>query len=87
MATKTFIEAIRETMVEEMRRDRNVVVFCEDGRFWTMPTTGFVDEFGPARLPAGRGMDDRGREHETDLSAESDKAPPHPWLSSTHGDP
>jgi hypothetical protein len=36
---------------------------------------------------AGRGMDDRGREHETDLSAESDKAPPYPWLSSTHGDP
>jgi hypothetical protein len=36
---------------------------------------------------AGRGMHDRGREHETDLSAESDKASPHPWLSSTHGDP
>jgi pyruvate dehydrogenase E1 component beta subunit len=38
-------------MQEEMRRDPNVVVFCEDARFWTMPTVGFVDEFGPDRIP------------------------------------
>jgi hypothetical protein len=36
---------------------------------------------------AGRGMDDRGCEHETDLPAESDQAAPYPRLPSTHGDP
>ena len=49
--TMSYRDAIREAMLEEMRRDRNVVVFCEDGRFWTMPTSGFVDEFGPDRVP------------------------------------
>jgi ribonuclease P protein component len=34
---------------------------------------------------AARGRDHRGREHETDLPAESNKAPPHPWISSAHG--
>jgi pyruvate dehydrogenase E1 component beta subunit len=38
-------------MLEEMRRDPTVVVFLEDGRFWTMVTDGFVDEFGPDRVP------------------------------------
>ncbi|WP_036494768.1 alpha-ketoacid dehydrogenase subunit beta [Nocardia sp. BMG111209] len=47
----SYREAIRRAMLEEMRRDPNVVVFCEDARFWTMPTHGFVDEFGPDRVP------------------------------------
>jgi pyruvate dehydrogenase E1 component beta subunit len=47
----SYREAIRLAMQEEMRRDPAVVVFCEDGRFWTMPTDGFVDEFGPDRIP------------------------------------
>ena len=51
MRTMSYRDAIREAMFEEMRRDDNVVVFCEDGRFWTMPTNGFVDEFGPDRVP------------------------------------
>ena len=51
MRTMSYREAIREAMLEEMRRDPNVVVFCEDARFWTMPTNGFVDEFGPDRVP------------------------------------
>lgn len=51
MRTMSYREAIREAMLEEMRRDPSVVVFCEDARFWTMPTNGFVDEFGPDRVP------------------------------------
>jgi acetoin:2,6-dichlorophenolindophenol oxidoreductase subunit beta len=51
MRTMSYREAIREAMLEEMRRDSSVVVFCEDARFWTMPTAGFVDEFGPDRVP------------------------------------
>jgi len=51
MRTMSYREAIREAMLEEMRRDPSVVVFCEDGRFWTMPTNGFADEFGPDRVP------------------------------------
>lgn len=51
MRTMSYRDAIREAMLEEMRRDQNVVVFCEDARFWTMPTNGFVDEFGPDRVP------------------------------------
>ncbi len=51
MRTMSYREAIREAMLEEMRRDPSVVVFCEDARFWTMPTNGFVDEFGPDRIP------------------------------------
>ena len=30
MATKTFIEAIRETLAEEMRRDESVIILGED---------------------------------------------------------
>lgn len=51
MRTLSYREAIREAMREEMRRDPHVVVFCEDARFPTMPTHGFVDEFGPDRVP------------------------------------
>jgi len=51
LRTLSYRDAIREAMLEEMRRDPNVVVFCEDARFWTMPTNGFVDEFGPDRVP------------------------------------
>jgi acetoin:2,6-dichlorophenolindophenol oxidoreductase subunit beta len=51
MRTMSYRDAVREAMLEEMRRDANVVVFCEDARFWTMPTNGFVDEFGPDRVP------------------------------------
>ncbi|ONH32592.1 alpha-ketoacid dehydrogenase subunit beta [Pseudofrankia asymbiotica] len=51
MRTISYREAVRQAMLEEMRRDPNVVVFCEDARFWTMPTHGFVDEFGPDRVP------------------------------------
>ncbi len=51
MRTLSYRDAIREAMLEEMRRDPAVVVFCEDARFWTMPTVGFVDEFGPDRVP------------------------------------
>jgi acetoin:2,6-dichlorophenolindophenol oxidoreductase subunit beta len=51
LRTLSYRDAIREAMLEEMRRDPSVVVFCEDARFWTMPTNGFVDEFGPDRVP------------------------------------
>jgi acetoin:2,6-dichlorophenolindophenol oxidoreductase subunit beta len=51
MRTLSYRDAIREAMLEEMRLDPTVVVFCEDARFWTMPTVGFVDEFGPDRVP------------------------------------
>ncbi|SEP26790.1 alpha-ketoacid dehydrogenase subunit beta [Trujillonella endophytica] len=51
MRTMSYRDAIRAAMLEEMRRDPAVVVFCEDARFWTMPTNGFVDEFGPDRVP------------------------------------
>jgi pyruvate dehydrogenase E1 component beta subunit len=47
----SYREALREAMLEEMRRDPNVVIFCEDAHFWTMPTVGFVDEFGLDRVP------------------------------------
>lgn len=51
MATKTLIEAVREAMAEEMRRDPRVVVFGEDveegGVF--RATEGFVQEFGRER--------------------------------------
>jgi acetoin:2,6-dichlorophenolindophenol oxidoreductase subunit beta len=51
MRTMSYRDALREAMLEEMRRDPNVVVFCEDAHFWTMPTNGFVDEFGIDRVP------------------------------------
>jgi 2-oxoisovalerate dehydrogenase E1 component beta subunit len=53
MATKTFIEAIRETMADEMRRDDAVIVLGEDvgkkgGVF--LATDGLYDEFGEDRV-------------------------------------
>ncbi|HXG42444.1 MAG TPA: alpha-ketoacid dehydrogenase subunit beta [Dehalococcoidia bacterium] len=51
MAVKTLIEAVREAMAEEMRRDPRVIVFGEDveegGVF--RATEGFVQEFGRER--------------------------------------
>ena len=53
MATKTFIEAIRETLAEEMRRDEAVIVLGEDvgkkgGVF--LATDGLWAEFGDDRV-------------------------------------
>ncbi|HJP89213.1 MAG TPA: alpha-ketoacid dehydrogenase subunit beta, partial [Candidatus Limnocylindrales bacterium] len=53
MALKTFIEAIRETMAEEMRRDEAVIVLGEDvglkgGVF--LATDGLFGEFGGDRV-------------------------------------
>lgn len=53
MATLTVIEAVREAMREEMRRDSSVFILGEDvgrrgGVF--LATQGFLDEFGEARV-------------------------------------
>ena len=53
MAQTTYIEAIREGMLEEMHRDDSVFVLGEDvgtygGAF--RATAGFLDEFGPDRV-------------------------------------
>ncbi|MBI3746723.1 MAG: alpha-ketoacid dehydrogenase subunit beta [Chloroflexi bacterium] len=53
MALKTFIEAIRETLVEEMRRDPSIIVLGEDvgkkgGVF--LATDGLWAEFGDDRV-------------------------------------
>jgi 2-oxoisovalerate dehydrogenase E1 component beta subunit len=53
VATKTFIEAIRETLAEEMRRDPSAIVLGEDvgkkgGVF--LATDGLFDEFGEDRV-------------------------------------
>jgi 2-oxoisovalerate dehydrogenase E1 component beta subunit len=53
MATRTFIEAIRETLSDEMRRDESVIVLGEDvgkkgGVF--LATDGLWDEFGDERV-------------------------------------
>ena len=53
MATKTFIEAIRETLAEEMRRDPSIIVLGEDvgvkgGVF--LATDGLHAEFGERRV-------------------------------------
>jgi len=53
MATKTFIEAIRDTLSEEMRRDESVIVLGEDvgkkgGVF--LATDGLWAEFGDDRV-------------------------------------
>ena len=52
MTLKSVIEAVREAMLEEMRRDEKVFVMGEDvglrgGVF--LATQGFLEEFGPAR--------------------------------------
>jgi len=53
MATKTFIEAIRETLADEMRRDESVILIGEDvgkkgGVF--LATDGLWTEFGDDRV-------------------------------------
>jgi len=53
MALKTFIEAVRETLAEEMRRDEAVIVLGEDvglkgGVF--LATDGLFAEFGEDRV-------------------------------------
>ena len=53
MALKTFIEAVRETLAEEMRRDDSVIVLGEDvglkgGVF--LATDGLFGEFGEDRV-------------------------------------
>ncbi len=53
MAVKTIIEAIHDTMLEEMRRDPTIVITGEDigkrgGVF--RATQGFYEEFGPMRV-------------------------------------
>ena len=53
MALKTFIEAIRETLAEEMRRDEAVIVLGEDvgkkgGVF--LASDGLWSEFGDDRV-------------------------------------
>ncbi|HMB68410.1 MAG TPA: alpha-ketoacid dehydrogenase subunit beta, partial [bacterium] len=53
MALKTYIEAIRDGMAEELRRDESVFVIGEDvgiygGAF--RATQGFLEEFGDARI-------------------------------------
>jgi 2-oxoisovalerate dehydrogenase E1 component beta subunit len=53
MATRTFIEAIRDTLAEEMRRDPSIIVLGEDvgvkgGVF--LATDGLHAEFGEARV-------------------------------------
>ncbi len=53
MATVTYLQAVREALFEEMRRDPNVVVMGEDvgvmgGAF--LATEGLFKEFGPERV-------------------------------------
>ncbi len=53
MAEITYIEAIRQAMIEEMRRDENVIILGEDvgaygGAFGA--TKGLYDEFGELRV-------------------------------------
>ena len=53
MAVKNVLEAVRDAMREEMRRDERVFVLGEDvgargGVF--LATDGFTDEFGDARV-------------------------------------
>jgi len=53
MRTLTYVEAIREALAEEMRRDPRVFVFGEDvgqygGTF--KATKGLIQEFGPSRV-------------------------------------
>jgi len=51
MPEMSYIEAIREAFVEEMRRDDSIIVYGEDVRLGYAfgVTRGLVDEFGPER--------------------------------------
>ena len=53
MTVKTVLEAVRDAMQEEMRRDNRVFIMGEDigargGVF--LATEGFLDEFGEDRV-------------------------------------
>lgn len=53
MATVTYLQAVRDAMAEEMRRDGDVIVLGEDvaelgGAF--LATEGLLEEFGPLRV-------------------------------------
>jgi pyruvate dehydrogenase E1 component beta subunit len=53
MRELTYLEAFREALVEEMRRDERVFVMGEDvtiSSYDSRVTAGLVDEFGPDRL-------------------------------------
>ena len=57
MPEQTVIEAVRDTMRAEMRRDESVILLGEDvglrgGVF--LATDGFIEEFGEDRDTAGR---------------------------------
>ena len=46
----SFLQAIREAMQEEMRRDNRIIVLGEDIRAPLWAEYGFIDEFGPERV-------------------------------------
>jgi pyruvate dehydrogenase E1 component beta subunit len=46
----TYLQAIREAQLEEMRRDPRVIVMGEDVQHANPVTAGFYDEFGPLRV-------------------------------------
>ena len=48
----TYAEALREALIEEMRRDERVIVFGEDVAIYSAykVTKGLIDEFGPERV-------------------------------------
>jgi pyruvate dehydrogenase E1 component beta subunit len=51
MRKLSYREALGAAVHEEMRRDPNVVVFCEDAHFPFFPYSQFADEFAPERIP------------------------------------
>jgi pyruvate dehydrogenase E1 component beta subunit len=48
----SYAEALREALIEEMRRDDSVIVFGEDVAIYSVykVTKGLIDEFGPERV-------------------------------------
>jgi pyruvate/2-oxoglutarate/acetoin dehydrogenase E1 component len=48
----SYAEALREALIEEMRRDDNIIVFGEDVAIYSVykVTKGLIDEFGPERV-------------------------------------
>lgn len=52
MPGKTYVEAIRETLAEEMRRDENIIVYGIDISLGYLSgvTKGLIDEFGEHRV-------------------------------------
>jgi pyruvate dehydrogenase E1 component beta subunit len=51
MRTLSYREALGEAVREEMHRDPNVVVFCEDVRWPFMPYSKYASEFRADRMP------------------------------------